>query len=210
VNLSKREKVLGGSIFFILFGWIILQYGFLQVYDVISSRSDALSGELKTYTDYVEKINKGPRIRRLFQDVKGRNTEVAKNTDPTKAFSEFVSELCRTLGFSYPRIEPPKVESIEDAEGFSFIILTVNVQGNLQNVEKLLKGFDREAILIRELNLRITRIDSKKLDVTMTVARMVETEKEEKTSDKKKKKKKGAKRTSLKTRTTRKPLEEEE
>lgn len=206
MNLSKRERILGGLILILLLGWLIGEYGVLQIYRDLSSSSTELNKEKAKYEDYLAKMKKSKRIQKVYWDIVGKdsNTGLAGGEDPKKAFSEFVADLCRRLGFSYPRIEPAKVEPIEGVNDYSFITLTVTSQGNLETVSKLLKGFEREAVLIRELEIN-SHLDSTRTDVSITVARMVQTggEKKEETS---RKKEEGTRPSSIQSRTDRKAI----
>ena len=212
MNMSKREKVLGGAIIFLLVGGLLFRHGIFKVYVGVSSRKEELAKLEKTYKEYVDKKKNGPRIQRIYDNVVGkdRNPKKSSRDDPKKEFSEFVSDLCRRIGFGYPRIDPAKIEPIEGVDDYSFITLDVSTEGDRQSVAKLLKGFDHEAILIRQLVID-SPLDRARLDVTITVARLVQLEspQDEKKKEKPEKEAKG-KPSAFQTRTMRKPLEEEE
>ncbi|MCX7000093.1 MAG: hypothetical protein NT106_07345 [Candidatus Sumerlaeota bacterium] len=176
MNLSRREKMLGGAILFILLGWLIGRYAVYEIYKVLAVRTDNLNTARKTYEDCAEKMKKKEEIISAYREVVGGEKisgSAKKDTDQTKEFSEFVFDLSRRIGFIYPIIDPSKTEPIMGVNDYSFITLAVNTNGDLSNVSKLLKGFDREAVLIRDLDVR-SRLDNPNLDVTINVARLVQ------------------------------------
>lgn len=179
MNLNKREKVLGGAIVFILLGWLIYQYGVMTFYQEIKSRHNSLEYARKTYNGYISKLKRADDIKNDYEAIVGVKENPGDDgaSDPEKEFSEFVSDLCKRLGFAYPRIDPPGKEEIDNVDDHIFITLTVHTNGTLESVAKLLKGFDREAILIRALNIR-SRLDSDEMSISITVARMVKIEPE--------------------------------
>jgi len=176
VNLSRREKFLGGTIIFILLGWFIGRYAVYEIYRVLAVRADNLNTARKTYEDYAEKMKKKDEIINAYREVVGGEKisgSAKKETDQTKEFSEFVFDLSRRIGFTYPRIDPSKTEPIVGVNDYSFITLAIDTSGDLSSVSKLLKGFDHEAVLIRDLDIR-SRLDNPILDVTINVARLVQ------------------------------------
>lgn len=172
--LSKREKILASLVVGVFAMWLVVQYGVLRIYGALSMRAETLTTTRKTFTEYDKKMKKGVGIRQRYEEIAGRyaSVDTEKKSDPRKDFSEFVANLCRRLGFNYPNIEPPKIEPIEEVDDYSFITLAVHTRGDREKVAKLLKGFDAEAVLIRQLDIR-ARLDNPVLDVTLTVARMV-------------------------------------
>jgi hypothetical protein len=170
--------MLGGAILFILLGWLIGRYAVYEIYKVLAVRTDNLNTARKTYEDCAEKMKKKEEIISAYREVVGGEKisgSAKKDTDQTKEFSEFVFDLSRRLGFLYPRIDPSKTEPIVGVNDYSFITLAVDTSGDLSSVSKLLKGFDREAVLIRDLDLR-SRLDNPNLDITINVARLVQVE----------------------------------
>ena len=206
MRLSKREKLLGGAILLLLIGLLVTRHGVFPIYGEISTRIGELQQARDTYEKYVKKMQQSDRIVARYYDIVGkeRSSEAEAGKDPQKEFSEFVSDLCRKLGFAYPRIDPSKIEEIEGVDDYSFITMPVHTKGDLKSVSKLLKGFDREAILVRELDLR-SRLDHPEIDLTITVARLVEMKAPEEKESKIDLKLKG-KSATFRSRTLRKPL----
>lgn len=204
--MTKRERMLGGFILAILVGWLIIQFGILNVLETVKSRKKALKIVHETYDAYVKKLEMAPHIKKRYGDVVGDKGEELPGSsyDAEKEFSEFVADLCKQLGFRYPRIQPPEKEEIEGVEDYEFITLTVDAKGNLSNVSKLLKGFEQQAVLIRDLSLGST-LDRPDIDVSITVARLVKSEPEEE-KNKGVINRGGEKKSSFKSKTQRKSL----
>lgn len=210
--MNKREKILGGSSLLLVLGLIFYQFGFSSVYEKISFDSSDLDNLKQTHEKYQGYMKKENQIRKKYNEIVGKDKNPGENTgkDPQKEFSEFVSELCKRLDFKYPRIDPPKIAPIDNVDDYAFVTLDINTNGDIQSISKLLKGFDREAVLIRELTIR-SRLDNPVLDLTITVARMVQVEAPEQEKEKTPSKE-GATtfKTSTQARTPRKPTENEE
>jgi hypothetical protein len=175
--VNKREKILGGSSLLLLLGLVFYQFGFSQVYERISFDSSGMNNLKETYQKYQGYMKKEAQIRKKYHEIVGKDKNPGENTgkDPQKEFSEFVSDICRRLDFKYPRIDPPAIAPIDNVDDYAFVTLAVHTSGDIQGIAKLLKGFDREAVLIRELTIR-SRLDSPELDLTITVARMIQVE----------------------------------
>ncbi|HOE63699.1 MAG TPA: hypothetical protein PKW18_11030 [Candidatus Sumerlaeota bacterium] len=177
MNLSKREKMLGITIVVIIAGWLIGRYGAYEIYQSLSTRAAELASARETYQEYAEKMKQKTEIEKAYDEIVGKDKLAASTSseeaDPSKEFSVFVSELCRRLGFAYPSIDKHKTEPIEGVNDYSFITLPVNTSGEMQSIAKLLKGFDKEAVLIRSLHLR-SRLDNPIMDVTITAAKIVQ------------------------------------
>ena len=175
--MNKREKILGLIVLVLVSGLLLYKVGITRVYQMGVSFGN--TGDLEKlraiYKRSKKFLEKEEKIRKDYEDVIGKDTTPSADSakDPQKVFSEFVADLCRRLGFAYPRIDPPKYEPIENVDDYSFVTLDVHTNGNMESLSKLLKGFDHEAVLIRELDLR-SIMDNPKIDVTITVARMVQ------------------------------------
>lgn len=168
---------MGGASLLLVLGLLFYQFGFSQIYDRISFDSSGLSNLKETYEKYQGYMKKETQIRTKYYEIVGREKNPGEDTgkDPQKEFSEFVSELCRRLDFAYPRIDPPTIVPITNVDDYAFVTLNIHTNGDTKRISKLLKGFDREAVLIRELTLR-SKFDSPELDLTITVARMIQVE----------------------------------
>ena len=183
--MNKREKILGGISLLLVIGLIFYKFGFSRVYEKLSFDSSDLNSLKQTHEKYQEYMKKEAQIRRKYNEIVGKDKNPGENTgkDPQKEFSEFVSELCKRLDFKYPRIDPPKIVSIDNVDDYAFVTLDIHTNGDIKSISKLLKGFDREAVLIRELTV-LSRLDNPVLDLTITVARMVQVEAPAKEKDK--------------------------
>lgn len=194
--------MLGTTIVLILAGWLIGRYGVYEIYQSLSTRSAELAAARETYKEYAEKMKQKVEIEKAYNEIVGKDKLTgagADDADPSKEFSVFVSELCRRLGFAYPSIDKHKTEPIEGVNDYSFITLPVSTSGEMQSIAKLLKGFDKEAVLIRSLHLR-GRLDNPTVDVTITAARIVQEQPAAKT------KKRAARRSSVSPSSSYKPL----
>ncbi len=210
MNFSKREKLLGGAIITILGGWLFGNYVVYNAWQAVTSRSQKLATVKETYEENVSRLKKGAAIRSEYAELVGNQGQTSPDVqkDPQKEFSEFISDLCRRLGFTYPRIEPPKTEPIQGVDDYSFITLTVSTQGTRESVANMMKGFDKEAVLIRDLTLR-TFLDSPQMDVSITVARLVQISPDKRRTGSDKKTPSGAAPSSLRARTPREPVSAE-
>ena len=208
--MNKREKILGIVIVVILAGWVVTKYGVFSIFGTISTTRGELVSERKTFDKYVDQLERSDFIEKKYAQIVGRRDSSDRaGDDPGKAFSEFVSSLCKRLGFEYPRIEPPKIEPIEGVDDYSFITLTVNTQGELKSISKLLKGVDRESVLIRSLSID-KRLDNPVLDLTINVARLVQNRSEGMTEKQRTEKRKEDVKRTFNARTQRTSVEEKE
>jgi len=173
--VSKREKYLGGVILIFVLVWVLYRVGITQVFETVSTRSTRLNSLKQTYEKYEEYMKKEDQIQKKYLELfpKEKSPGLSGSGDPQKEFSEFVAELCKRLGFAYPTIEPPKVESIEKVEDYAFITLVIRTQGDLESISKLLKGFEREQVLVRNIEFS-SFLDASRIEVVISVARMMQ------------------------------------
>ena len=179
--MNKREKILAGIILLFLLVWVLYKVGITRVYDTISTRTSKLSSLKQTYEKYQEYMTKEDQIKKKYYEIfpADKNPGLSSTSDPQKEFSEFVADLCKRLGFGYPTIEPPKMEPIENVAEYTFITLVIRTQGEMEGISKLLKGFDREHVLIRNIELS-SFLDASRIEAVISVARLVQVEPEKK------------------------------
>lgn len=179
--MNKREKILAGIIILFLLVWALYKVGITRVYATVSTRTGKLTSLKQTYEKCQEYMTKEDQIQQRYKELfpTDKNPGLSASSDPQKEFSEFVADLCKRLGFTYPTIEPPKMESIEKAEEYAFITLVIRTQGEMESISKLLKGFDREHVLVRNIELS-SFLDASRIEAVITVARMVQVQPEKK------------------------------
>jgi len=179
--VNKREKILAGIIILFLMVWVLYKVGIARVYETVSTRTGKLSSLKQTYEKYQEYMTKEDQIKKKYQELfpTDKSPGLSPTSDPQKEFSEFVAELCKRLGFAYPTIEPPKIEPIEKVEDYAFITLVIRTQGEMEGISKLLKGFDREHVLVRNIEMT-SFLDASRIEAVISVARMVQIQPEKK------------------------------
>ncbi len=183
--MNKREKILAGIIILFLLVWGLFKLGIARAYEAIATRSGKLSTLQQTYEKYQEYMTKEEQIKKRYYELfpTDKNPGLSTSSDPQKEFSEFVADLCKRLGFAYPTIEPPKMEPIEKVEEYAFITLVIRTQGELEGISKLLKGFEREHVLIRNIEMT-SFLDAPRIEAVISVARMVQVQTDKKVKGK--------------------------
>lgn len=178
INLRKREQLL--IIVTVLLGTFVLLYqvGFSKLYHSLAITSSELEKQKTLFSDYLNQFSRKSKIEQEYKEIEAQFPLPAPDRKPAQQFSEEVDALCRQLGFSYPNIEPPKDELIENVDDYKFITLTIRVEGPLKNIAQLLNGFHTRALLIRELNLSSAR-DQDRITAIITAARIAKLTPEE-------------------------------
>jgi hypothetical protein len=171
MRISKREQILMVATITVALVALLYQFGFSRIYEAFSSTAGELASAEKTYNEYVSVLKTRDQIEAAYRDIEDQFPKAEKDKSPDKQFSEDIARLCSSLGFSYPKIQPPRDEQIEEVDDYKFITITVVTNEKLDNVAKLLKGFASRSLLIKELNLS-SGLDSDLVTVTVTVARI--------------------------------------
>lgn len=175
MKISGREKflLLVASVF--VFAGLVYKFGIRYAYEGVRSSVEQLGTVENTYQRYVHQMERRDRVERDYGEIEDQFPKRDPGTNPAHQFSEEVDALCSQLGFANPTIEPAKEKPIEDVEDYRFILLTVRTEGNFSSITRLLKGFDSKSLLIRELTLTSYQ-DEDRINVAVTVARIVKAE----------------------------------
>jgi hypothetical protein len=171
MKISKREQLLMVATLSVAAVALIYQFGFSRIYEAFSSTAGQLATAEKTYNEYVSVWKTRDQIEAAYSEIEGQFPKAEKDKSPDKQFSEDIARLCADLGFSYPKIQPPKDEQIEEVDDYKFITITIMTNEKIDRVAKLLNGFAQKSLLIKELNL-VSVPDSDLITVTVTVARI--------------------------------------
>jgi hypothetical protein len=179
--LSKREQRILYLTVAIVVGTLLYLQGIDPILTNWSTNQDVLEGEKKKYEDNVQTLNTAKQIEEGFKKIEATFPEDDPDREPEQAFSEeIIADAQSILPGKVPAPGNPTREEIKGVEGYEFLTFAINVEGELENVAQLLKGFDQKGYLIKEMKLSHAKNpDDPNLRLALTMARIVKVEEEE-------------------------------
>jgi hypothetical protein len=176
--MNKRERILMISTVVIIGGWIGLSF-----VDLEGSGPEvdgvAVEAERARFTDMAEEVSNAESIYRRYYDLVGPEAETGGEASadaiqrPDLDFQRAVTSLCDKAGFPRPNIRTI-VEEIQDVDDYVLILVEVDLrEGDLDRVSELMKSFDRNGLILTQLDLRASR-DSPDLGAKITVGKLAE------------------------------------
>lgn len=182
--MKTREKMLLGGTVAVLAIFVVIRFGVLDLsgfsLEGLAATEEDLVLAREDYRETRDHLNREDAIVAEYQrKVRERLQEEESRKDPRAALTEDVVDMCKEIGVELNRIEPAEVEEIEGVDDYEFI--TINVQYNKAwpQVVELLKAFDANWFLIKELKI-ISPIDRRNMNVDIRLARVVRISEEEK------------------------------
>lgn len=99
--------------------------------------------------------------------------ERSQGFTPALAFQQEVFDIANSLGFSFPDRLAAEMENIDGVDEYVLLSVALRTDGTYEDVVNLLKRFEQEGMIFRDLELTSTR-DRDPVGVRVTVARITE------------------------------------
>ncbi len=171
-NMNPREKLLAvltavGVLFAV--AWYSGLEGAISSFGAGGSEVAALE---KRFENNLKALENMYRIEREFRRIGEFPASEDGQLRPELAFPQQVAQICRDLGFDFPPLQAD-TEEIEGVEEYRLINVAVKTEGTYQDTIELLKTFNDNGLIFRDVDLTGTR-DRDILVARVTVARIIE------------------------------------
>ncbi|MCX7046205.1 MAG: hypothetical protein NTX50_12060 [Candidatus Sumerlaeota bacterium] len=182
--MKSREKILLAVTIVSLLGFFGFRMGWqsylLTMWKSISVSESAIKDAEKEAQRVQEYLNREAVAREVYNKRVVQSMPMPKGDKSAEAqFTEDIEGLCKNAGIILNRIDPAQREAISDTKDWEFITVGVNYRKEWSGVVQLLKNFDKNFLLIKELNIA-SPPDKDYLSVDIRLARVVALTKEEK------------------------------
>lgn len=171
-NLGQREKILLVITVIALVIFIAWNFGLESMLTSGSAGSSDVAQQERRFNQYLDDMEDILVIESEFARVGEFPSSDDGELRPALAFTQQVSQMCRDLGFDFPSLRP-QVEPIDGIEEYELINVALKTEGSWEDTVNLLKTFEQNGLIFRELNLRSTA-DRPIVVATMVVARIAE------------------------------------
>ena len=192
--MKTREKILLAATILALVGFFGYRMGWqehlITLWKNISVPESSIQDAEKEARRVQDYLNREALVRETYNKrVIQSMPAPKKDKSPEAQFTEDIETLCRGAGITLNRIDPAQRETIPDTKDYEFITVGVNYRKEWSGVVQLLKNFDKNFLLIKELNIAAP-LDKDYLSVDVRMARVVPLTKEDKQKREDEKKKK--------------------
>lgn len=171
--MNQREKYLAiGTVAAVgLFAFVSLGGG--DAIDSVLSGNSSASREEKEFHENIDALKDIFDVYARYRGVtEERKDESGRRIRADLAFQGRVAELCRRNGFPQPQISTD-VQEIEKVDDYELINTAIRLEGSWTDIVKLVKVFEREGLIFREMELKSTR-DREGMTARITVASIAE------------------------------------
>ncbi len=171
--MQKREKILFIATVICVAVFAIMKMGLEEKLDtLLAGNSDTVALQKKFESD-LDQVKEIYNIEKEFLAIGRFPLDNDNNYRPAYAFADQVQKMCEDSGFPAPPIRP-EMEEIEGVDKYELINVTVKTEGSFNDTVKLLKTFDSNGLMIREVTLSSPR-NREVVDATVKVSRIAET-----------------------------------
>ena len=169
ISMSRRERVI--LITTVVLGVVALIYhfGLSGLLSAFADERDQLRQEKETYGRYIQELKREPRVAADIRQLEGKYPMTEQRV---KEFTASIEAAFKSFGVADVPITPPEQEAIQGAEDYGFVTLRINCEGDIGTVTKILDYLNRQAILVKELDLK-TNIDTSRIHVDVKVSQFV-------------------------------------
>lgn len=182
IKLSARELRILIVTAILVGGSVTYLFAIEPLLNRYTDLQERLDRERDRFEQNVEILHTALEIEKDYRAVEAQFPQDSDDISPRAAFSEDVDSARQMIlpGERSWYIEPVKSEPIPGADGYEFLTLAMSTTGELDQIARLLKGFDQRGFLIRSLTLSQNRgVDSPELRLDLTLARIVKIEDED-------------------------------
>jgi C-terminal processing protease CtpA/Prc len=171
ISMSRRERTI--LIVTIVVGAVALVYrfGLQDVFNTLTSASDQLAQEEKTYREYIQDLKRKDAVDRDYQKLE-RSYSIG--LQGTKEFTGGIEQNFAAFGMTGTRYDPPEEALVEGAEDYGYVKLRIRCDGEIEMIRKMLTLFDKQALLVEELKLT-GQLDFPRIGVDVRVSQIVKT-----------------------------------
>lgn len=168
-NMNPREKAIFAITMICLVVFIGYQFGAFENLENLGANS-RVENRKKDFQDNLEELEEYLVVARKYRSLGQSPLDQGSDERPVTAFENFVYQLAEENGFKFPQFRS-SAEDIEGAEEYEFLTVNIRTEGPFENTLNLLKDFERNGMLIREMDIRNTR-DRDLIVSRVTVARV--------------------------------------
>ncbi len=169
-NMKPREKVLLVATIVAVIIFAAWQFGLEGVISNVAAGDTDLERLEEEFEDNIERLEDIYLIERDFRRIGEFPVDEEGDIRPDVAFTLYVAEICRENGFDFPPLKPER-EDIEGVENYELINVAVRIEGTYDDTVRLLKTFEENSLIFREVAMTYTR-DSPRVITRVTVSRI--------------------------------------
>lgn len=176
--MNQRERI----ILIITVVVVALTLGFNFMGDSLPSFGGGAGGDLereqRRFRDNVKLLQQGDEIRSNYKAIEVGLKEGSANQRPERAFTdELYKLLTERLGAPNPRIETASFTAIPNVDDYCYVDVPLQIQGTYEQIMQLLREMDQIGLLIKQLKIgQRNRNQNEVVDLNLTVARLVKTD----------------------------------
>lgn len=170
MTMSKRERVLLFAVVVLGMVAVVYNLGLKGVVASLGESRDQLRQAETTYKEYIKYLTgRGLRAQKVYQAFE---QHYPMGEELAKGFTSKIERAFKTFGMRRTTIDPFQIEAVEGLEDYGFVTLHVSCIGDITKVAQMLKFFDKQAILVKELKLAGT-LDKPDISIDVTVSQIV-------------------------------------
>jgi len=173
--LTQLEKILivlssVGLLFLMVYYWL----GVGQTLTDLQAKRDTLATLSRQYESGSNRLRLYPHVIAQYEEYGTYSLPVREGVDPSDDFSNFVNAVIRDLAPQVrPRLQPTDIDEIVGVENYEQILLPIEFDTTLPVLVELLRTFDHQRLLIRELEVSCPVDREPNLSVKLTLSRFV-------------------------------------
>lgn len=175
MTLAPRETaILWSTVAAILAtaGWI---FGAGPVWDQWSANQQLLETAQVQYDDNRRILDDAPKTEALYETIKATiPRESSDERSAQRAFSEDVDAIATKILGGRPQLGTVESQPLKEVKGFNIMSLSMNTQGNLDSVSRLLKSYTQKGYLLTKVTISQRNLDLPELRLDITVSRIVQ------------------------------------
>jgi hypothetical protein len=169
ISISRRERIILIVTVALAAVALVYHFGLSAVFSNLADNREELRQEKETYDGYIRDLKREAKVNADIAELEGK---YPMNAQRVKEFTPSIEQAFKSFGLTGVPITPEEQEAIKEAEDYGFVTVRIQCDGDIQTVARILNYFDRQAILIKELDLR-TNIDSPRIHVDAKVSQFV-------------------------------------
>ncbi|MBM3334316.1 hypothetical protein FJY63_06610 [Candidatus Sumerlaeota bacterium] len=177
LKVSRRERSILVVTVVVAFVAIVYHFILPRFQGLFGGQIEGLKQASDTYWSYVKDRAREPAVNKRFEQLE--KTYRINHDQGSAEFTKTIEEEIPKLGLVPPKIGKAAEETMEDNEDYGYTTLTFQSEGNAQALTQLLVFLDQQAILVKDLSVK-SRLDSDRLDISVTVRQVVKLSEETK------------------------------
>lgn len=138
-----------------------------------------VANERRRFKNNLETLRRSDDINDQYKAIEVGLKEGEPGTWPERAFSnELFDLLTERLKVQNPRIEPASFSAIPNIDDYCYVDIPLQIQGDFNEIMRLLRDMEQLGLLIKSFRInQRNRNQNDIVDLNLTVARLVKTDK---------------------------------